>query len=144
MTLLFRLEVPGVPVAKGRPRFAVVGGHGRAYTPAKTRNYEQQIYALAVAQGIKPVERDRPVRVAVVVFVAPPKSLRVKVRRQIEAGCDDYPVVTRPDLDNYEKCLDALNGVAWADDAQICEKASGKYYSARPRVVITAWAKEGA
>ena len=33
------------PVAKGRPRMAVIGKHVRAYTPSKTRKTEDMIIA---------------------------------------------------------------------------------------------------
>lgn len=33
-------EIPGDPVAKARPRAAVVAGRARLYTPAKTRELE--------------------------------------------------------------------------------------------------------
>jgi Holliday junction resolvase RusA-like endonuclease len=35
--------VPGAPVPKGRPRLSTFGGHARAFTPAKTRRYEDLI-----------------------------------------------------------------------------------------------------
>jgi Holliday junction resolvase RusA-like endonuclease len=34
---------PGQPIGKGRPRF----GNGRAYTPARTLNYEKYVAAIA-------------------------------------------------------------------------------------------------
>ena len=36
--LLLACEVPGEPVAKGRPRLTTQGGHPRAYTPARTED----------------------------------------------------------------------------------------------------------
>ena len=36
---------------------------------------------------------------------------------------------TKPDLDNILKMMDALNGVAWKDDAQVVSVLIQKYYS---------------
>jgi Holliday junction resolvase RusA-like endonuclease len=44
---------------------------------------------------------------------------------------------TKPDTDNIAKiCLDALNGIAYHDDAQIVELQVSKLYSDEPRVVV--------
>jgi Holliday junction resolvase RusA-like endonuclease len=50
--------------------------------------------------------------------------------------------VTMPDVDNLEKCWDALNGLAWHDDRQIVRPGpeTGKFYApagCRPCLVIT-------
>ena len=37
------INFAGEPVAKGRPRFASIGGKPRAFTPAKTRKYESAL-----------------------------------------------------------------------------------------------------
>ena len=44
---------------------------------------------------------------------------------------------TKPDADNVLKQLDALNEVCWRDDSQIVEATVRKFYSDRPRLVIT-------
>jgi len=43
MTFMVNFTVDGEPVGKGRPRFARQGGFVRAYTPAKTVNWEQLV-----------------------------------------------------------------------------------------------------
>ena len=53
----------------------------------------------------------------------------------IEAGA--IRPVTRPDLDNYIKVLDGLNGIVWRDDSQIVRLNSVKAYSERPRLVVS-------
>lgn len=143
MRHLWTLEVPGTPVAKGRPRVAVVAGTARAYTPAKTRRYEQQLFALAAGRGIGLAPPTTTLYVTVKVFLPAPKSLQAAVRHAIEAGDETHPVLTQPDLDNYIKAaLDALNGVAWRDQ-QISGLFATKHYSARPRLVVECYAIEG-
>lgn len=113
---VFELE----PVAKGRPRI----GRGFAYTPLKTRRYETAIRFIAKLQIVKDKMdlaciSGEPLYVACDFFLTRPG--KAKKRR--------YPHV-KPDLDNYAKAvLDALNGVIWADDAQIVDLRLCKRYA---------------
>jgi len=48
------------------------------------------------------------------------------------------PHVSRPDVDNLIKFVnDSLNDVLWIDDAIIYEMVMRKFYSDRPRTLIT-------
>lgn len=38
-----QFTIPGVPVAKGRPKFSTRGGYAQAYTPSKTTKAEQHV-----------------------------------------------------------------------------------------------------
>lgn len=129
-------SVSGVPVAKGRPRLSTRGGFARAYTPAKTRNYEDaiRIEAAAAMDGRQPVEE--PCSVSVIAFVPMPQSMSQKKREQAISG--DLRPVTRPDLDNYAKAaLDACNGILYRDDSLVTDLRVMKRYAAFPRLVIT-------
>lgn len=133
---LVTLTVPGIPVAKGRPRVTTKGKFARVYTPAKTRNYEDLIRCEAVEtmRGRKPVTG--PVLLAVTAYVAMPKSMS-KVARA-EALDSVRKPVTRPDADNYAKAaLDACNGILFRDDSQVTDLIVRKRFSAHPRLVIT-------
>lgn len=66
--------------------------------------------ALPEGAGLPLHPRGTEVRVSVTCTAPAPKKVRL--------GCVSYTV--KPDLDNVCKLvLDALNGVAWADDAQV-------------------------
>ena len=134
--VLLTIEIPGAPVAKGRPKLTTRGGQARAYTPAKTQRYEDLIRLRAgELMGDDPL-LEGPLFVIVEAYVAIPKALSTKPRRAlIEAG--ELRPTTRPDLDNYIKCLDSLNGIVWHDDAQIVYLVGHKFYSEKPRLVIT-------
>ena len=89
-------NVPGTPVPKARART----GKGFAYTPARTKNYEAKVRALALiarqAQGWK--------------LTADPVAVKIVVRG-LRANAD---------LDNMMKSsLDGMTGVAYEDDRQV-------------------------
>lgn len=134
MNLPLRLVIPGIPAAKGRPRITTVGGHARAFTPAKTRAYETRIADAGAAAMDGTAPFDQPLQVTITAFVAMPKSLsQVKRAAAIDGALKP---VTRPDVDNYAKVLDGLNGVVWRDDAVVCDLAVRKRYAISPRLEI--------
>lgn len=131
MTIEF--TVPGLPIAKGRPRLTTRGGNPRAYTPARTRKAESD-FALQAKNHRPPEPLSGPVMM-VVTFVFPyPKAWSKKRRReQAHTG--------RPDLDNCLKMVtDALNGTFWLDDSQIAGVGCSKVYGeeAATHIVIQA------
>lgn len=129
------IELAGAPVAKGRPKFARIGnGHSVAYTPAKTRHYESALrYAAQQAMDGTPL-LDGPLSLSILVRRPVPQSWSQKKQAQALAG-NIHPT-TKPDLDNHEKVLDALNGVVWRDDSQVVFKMSSKVYSDKPGLRI--------
>lgn len=91
--------VPGTPVSKARPRVVLRRGRVRTFTPATTRSYERTVALLAQAAGARPTKS--PVRVHLRIYL---------------------PNARRVDIDNLAKAiLDGLNGVAFADDSQVCD-----------------------
>lgn len=129
------VTVPGVPIAKGRPRITTRGRFARAYTPAKTRAYEDLIRceAVDVMQERAPVAG--PITLSVTAFVAMPKSFSKAKRADALDGI--IKPVTRPDADNYAKAaLDGCNGILFRDDSQVADLIVRKRYSVEPRLVI--------
>lgn len=130
------VTVPGAPIAKGRPRITTRGRFARAYTPAKTRAYEDLVrcQAVEVMQDRPPI--DGAVTLTVTAFVAMPKSFSRKKRADALDGI--LKPVTRPDADNYAKAaLDGCNGILFRDDSQVADLIVRKRYSVEPRLVIT-------
>lgn len=114
---------------------AVRNGHARAYTPAKTVNYESLI-ALAGQQAMDnraPLET--PIGLVVSAIFAIPKSWPKK-RRQKALGSIEWHT-SRPDGDNILKAVgDGLNGVVWHDDSQIATCRIQKFYGETPCLEI--------
>jgi Holliday junction resolvase RusA-like endonuclease len=67
---MIRIEVPGDPVAQGRPRFARRGKFVSTYDPPKSRAYKQEvaIYARASMASRKPFTG--PIKVTVYILPA--------------------------------------------------------------------------
>jgi Holliday junction resolvase RusA-like endonuclease len=118
------ITIPGPCVPKGRAR----SGQGHHYTPDKTRSYETYVKQIVAAemkrQGWKRITG--PIEFTLRVYRHTPKAIQKKYDKEgTLIWC-----ITRPDLDNYEKCVqDALNGIAYNDDSQVCKRGQGgKFY----------------
>lgn len=132
-------EIPGEPCAKGRPRFAVIVGHARAYTPAKTANYEGVVATFALAAKAESSWDEEaangPIRVSITAVFSRPKRLLERFKKTGElrhAREGRMPHKSRPDLDNVVKAvLDGLNRCGiWRDDSQVCCIEAFKWYAA--------------
>mgnify|MGYP000867813781 FL=1 len=130
-------EVPGEPVAKERPRTNMATGV--VYTPDKTKNYEETVkwcYQMA-AHGAR-FPDDEPLSMLVVAYRPIPKSANAKKKSLMRAGAQRP--ITKPDWDNVGKIVsDALNGIAYRDDAQIVDARVVKRYSDNPMVKVSVW-----
>lgn len=128
-----KFNVPGEPKGKGRPRFTK---SGHTYTPKGTVDYEKLVklsYRQQVGNTV--FEKGVPLRIEVDVYFSTPKSVSKKTYEKMIAGA--VKPAKKPDVDNILKIIaDALNGLAYHDDAQIVEAAINKKYSTIPRVDV--------
>jgi Holliday junction resolvase RusA-like endonuclease len=135
VSAFLQFEIPGAPVAKGRPRISTRGGFARAYTPKKTVNFEARV-ALAAQQvmdGSEPL--DGALSLFIDVHLPIPQSWSKKKKEQASAHV--IRPCSRPDIDNYVKAVfDGGNEIVWRDDSQIVELTSRKFYSENPRIVV--------
>jgi Holliday junction resolvase RusA-like endonuclease len=128
----FRFIVPGEPTPWAR------AGGGKSvvrFTPAKQRNYmgAVKLFCSAAMKGASPL--DGPIAISVNAVYAWPASWNAKRRAQPNARWK----ISRPDLDNCSLKLlaDALNTVAWTDDARICMAILRKYYGDFPQLEVS-------
>lgn len=128
---MITIIVPGVPVAKARPRFTKVG---RVFTAKKTEDYEDAVRLFANRAMAGRVPMDGPVRVSVFAFVPIPKSW--SMRRKKAALAYHILPECKPDGDNFLKIVDALNGCVWRDDAQAIVSTVVKVYGPTPQLRI--------
>lgn len=123
------------PIPKGRPRFSIYRGHVHTYTPKKTADYERLIADAYKEQAQYKFERDQALNVKISFGMPIPKSTTRTIRAQMIDGLMKH--TKKPDVDNLIKSvLDALNGIAWEDDAQIVKVSATKEYSIEPYVCI--------
>jgi len=128
--------IPGVPVAKGRAKFARRGAFITAYTPEKTVNYENLVKMMAAqAMGdTKPLEC--AVSACIALRIIPPSSWSLKKRQRAIDG-EMYPT-SKPDIDNVVKAIfDAMNGIVFLDDKQVCNLNVEKRYCLTACAVVT-------
>lgn len=129
---LLNLIVYGEPVAKGRPRFT---RQGHAYTPEKTTAGEKAIRDRWLSKYGSRGPLTGPLEVFVTAYRHMPTRFKADDIERAEKGF--IAPVTRPDADNYLKLvLDALNGIAYTDDALIIGCTCEKRYSEIPRTEI--------
>jgi crossover junction endodeoxyribonuclease RusA len=120
----FEFQVPGPPVVKARPRSTTTStGKRRTYTPDKTAKYESKVASFAL------IERPR----------GWPLDLLYAVSLEFY-----LPDKRRRDIDNLAKSvLDGLNGIGYADDAQISTLIVVKKFDKKyPRVDVVVTVQE--
>lgn len=134
---MIQFTVYGTPVGKQRPKFSTFNGHATAYTPAKTVNYENLVKLSYQQQcNDKPYEKDVPLKAEITAYFPIPKSASVKRKKMMLDGKIRH--TKKCDADNLAKAvLDALNGIAYYDDSQVCELSVSKLYSDNPRVIVS-------
>lgn len=125
--MIYHLSVQGRPVPKSRPRFT---RSGHTYTPPRTKEYEAKVKdEWMYRHGI--VASDRPLKVCVMYYYSMPKSWSKAKKREA------VHYTSRPDIDNLNKAVfDALNGVAYLDDAQIVQVNAVKWYGAEDKTEV--------
>lgn len=129
---MIEIVVLGKPVPKGRPRFN--RQTGAAYTPAKTASFEAQLkYAALQVMGDRP-PLDGPLDLDMTVVV--PVAASWPKKKQAGALAGTIRPTGKPDFDNYQKVVDALNLVVWIDDGQIVRSTFEKRYGDKPGMWI--------
>ena len=119
-----KFNVFGKPRGKQRPRLCSVGGRNIVYTPKQTIEYEKLIKASYSASSKVFFERNIPIEINILAYFFHKSSIEFATKK--------------PDADNIIKIvLDALNKVAFYDDAQVAKICFEKRYSKMPRLEIT-------
>ena len=132
-----KFVIPGPPKGKGRPRFSRVAGHTKPTTPQDTVLYENLVKTEYQRQcGEFRFEDGAMLDLRVVAYYPIPSSKSKKQQRLMEAGV--IRPTTKPDNDNILKIVaDSLNQIAYKDDAQVVDAQIRKFYSRKPRVVVS-------
>lgn len=131
MTATF--EIPGIPIAKKRPRFFRRGNFVGVFNAQET---EESRAMLIISQSAKmlavPIEKGVPVSLSALFVMPYPSSMSAKKK----AANPQH--VKKPDVDNMVKFLkDVCNGILWHDDSQVNYLTARKEYGENPRTVLT-------
>lgn len=134
--------VHGVPVSQPRVKATRRGNHAGVYTPTKTSTgnsngvaeFKAAIRMKAASMRTGPLLMG-PLRVDLV-FVFPRQSSKIWKSRSMPR----YRKTTKPDRDNLDKLvMDALTGVVWGDDNQVCSGSIDKWHASAeeaPHVLV--------
>ncbi len=106
--------IPGKPFGKQRHRVNMA--QRRTFDTAANRGFARTAGLIARPHFPRPL--DGPVSVWIDAAFAMPKSWS----REMMNDHEDRAHTQKPDADNIAKAIcDALNGIAWTDDAQVAE-----------------------
>jgi Holliday junction resolvase RusA-like endonuclease len=131
---MIEIRLDGAPKGKA----AMSSRFGVRYLPAKTRDYMAALrMAGQDAMQIQDVKEllEGPLAVNVRAYLPIPTSWPKK--KKAAAALGTTRPVTKPDVDNIAKMLDALTGVVWHDDRQIADLYIRKEYSDKPALAVT-------
>ena len=135
-----KFSIPGSPQGKARPKVVrIKTGASVTYTPDKTVRYEELTRSRyqAAAQGFQ-FPDDAQVAVQITARYPIPKSKSKRIKAAMLAG--QIKPAKKPDCDNIVKIIcDALNGIAYRDDAQIVQVQMTKEYTDEPRTDVRLW-----
>lgn len=131
--MIYEFEVPGKITGKGRPR--VNTNTGVAYTPTKTKDYEELVkqYFWIKYPRVNRIEGRTAVKI--IAYFGIPKNTSKKDKENMLNNT--ISPTKKPDIDNITKIiLDALNAIAFKDDNQITKLEIEKKYSEEERVYV--------
>ena len=137
---MIAFTIPGPPQGKARVRTC---RNGHSYTPENTVLYENLVKTEFLRQCGREqrirAEQNRPALGMEIVAVYPVTSGYSK-RKTVSALAGDLLPAKKPDADNVAKIVaDALNGLAYDDDAQITDLSVMKRYGQEPEVRVKVW-----
>lgn len=139
MTNSITFTIIGDPMGKQRPKFTSIGKWSKAYTPEATANYEQWVKLSFMQQcGNTAFPEETALAVTIKAYFKIPKNESKKRAALMRSGI--IRPTKKPDFDNIAKIIcDALNGIAYKDDASIVSAIVEKYYADddNPKVVAT-------
>ena len=131
---MIKLEIPGKPIAKKRPRFARIGKFVRAYSDQETEE-SRFLFHVYKQIGKKHKLIEGPVVLILSFYMPIPKSTSKKKKALMLEN--DLMHTKKPDLDNLIKFVkDCCNNLVWKDDSQVVHIWADKRYSEKPRTTM--------
>lgn len=134
--------VPGVPIPKGSAKAFVNKRTMRAIV-TQTNGDKQKPWASLIALSAQQAMNGAPpaagpLKIALTFNMPRPKN-HFGTGKKADALKDSAPLyhTSKPDLDKLIRCVkDALTGVVWNDDSQVCIVNAMKIYTSKPGVSV--------
>lgn len=129
----YSFEILEKAIGKERPR--VNTKTGVVYTPTKTSSFEEKVkWAFKAKYNIETELSTKPFKAIITAIYEPPKSMSKKKKNELLCS---GKYTKKPDTDNIAKAiLDALNGTAYKDDAQVTELTVYKEYGEENKIIV--------
>src|ERR1700738_143100 len=109
---------------------------GRRYVPNQQRHYAE-----AIGEAAEDAMQGRPPfagALAMTLYIERALLKGFSKAQRTSAILGELLPITKPDNKNYLSLAeDALKGVVWGDDSQVCKHAIEKRYGVQPKLVIT-------
>lgn len=133
-----KFTVMGKVQAKQSARFCKIGNFIKSYQSQNVIDYANWVkscFCMAYPEHKAEVFKDKMLAIKIVAYFEIPKSKSKKWQEQAKQGL--IMAAKKPDTDNISKNIkDALNKIAYPDDAQIVIEHIEKRYSDTPRAEI--------
>jgi Holliday junction resolvase RusA-like endonuclease len=137
---MIRFTVPGPPVATARAgrHFNPKTGKAHSFTPKKTASFQNLVKLSFCSAYPNFIPTAAPVAMTLAIYMPIPQSMTKKLRTIAEADENALPHIKKPDGKNIRWGLeDALEGLCFVNDSQVCAYSDRKTYSMRPRVEVS-------
>ena len=137
---MIAFTIPGAPQGKARARTC---RNGHTYTPDNTVLYENLVkteFLRQCGRGQRIRSDDTRRAISMQITAVYPVPASYPKRDKVAALAGDLLPTKKPDADNVAKVIaDALNGLAYDDDAQITDLSVLKRYGEDPEVRVKLW-----
>ncbi|MGF9975924.1 RusA family crossover junction endodeoxyribonuclease [Viridibacillus arvi] len=128
-------EIDGDVQAQQRPKFSRFGKGVSVRDPKESKEYKSFVRLVASEHSLDELITE-PIRLHIDVYRKIPKSFSKK--KHLQAVDGELRPTTKPDIDNLVKGIkDGLSKVIWHDDSQVIELVARKFYSDKPKAVVT-------
>ena len=131
--MIYEFEVEGEITGKARPKINTYTG--QAYTPTKTKDYENLVKQYFKIKYPKYETLEGRLFVKIVAYFNIPRNTSKKNTALMLDG--SISPTKKPDIDNIVKIvLDSMNKMAFKDDNQITKLEVEKIYSEKEKIYV--------
>jgi Holliday junction resolvase RusA-like endonuclease len=130
-------EIDGDVQAQQRPKFSRFGKGVSVRDPQESKDYKSFVRLVASEHALDELITD-PIVLHIDVYRKMPKAIMNSKKKYQQVLDGALRPTTKPDIDNLVKGIkDGLSKVIWHDDSQVIELVARKFYSDKPKAVVT-------